>query len=150
MPFLMVLGMGIAAFAAAVTALLVPLALVGLMPLTIDGAEAEFGSLLWLSGVLLFTVVGVLMGAIAYGFRNERLWVRPLPVYWWVGSALMGGVAAVSAPAAERGEWLGLVFQSLLFGGIALWYFYGKSSVREYYATIARREREFGSEAAAA
>jgi len=138
MPFLMTLGMAFSALCAGVAAIVLPLTLLGFGSVSLGDSEAAPG-LEWLAAVTLQALVAGLLGAIAYGYRAEKVWARPLaPLFWLISVTYTAATAVVSAD--ERADMIMASIQCLVFLAAALWYFYRKPAVVAYYQAIERRE----------
>ena len=72
---------------------------------------------------------------IAHGFWKEKAWSRHLAIFYWA----LGGffLVALSGSAGLADLVSSLTFSILIPMGIAIWYFYVKQNVAEYYRAIA-------------
>ena len=135
MPLLMTVGMVGSGLFAGLALIMIPAAAFGNITYSLferPVTAAEY----WRSpaGPVL-VVVTVWLGAIAVGFRRERLWARPGAAFFWFGIAALSPVMARSAPAGSFPVWA-FVIQPAAFGLFAIWYFYSKRSVVAYYAAL--------------
>src|SRR4029077_15426076 len=129
---------------AALTALVLPLAAYGALPLSLGGSAVP--PYVWMRGAAppgrvaapLVVIAAILMAFFSAGIAARRAWSRPLPlllgctvVLYGLGAWLMG-VASGS-----------LAGRAALEGGViaiaSFWYFYRKRSVVAYYRSIEMR-----------
>ena len=105
---------------------------------SINGEEVSGPDFLRRVG-LATTVVGAVCLAIGYGIWKERLWARPLMLWYW---ALIGFYGVV----ANRGDGMGAVLlMNVLFVAVAMGlagaYLYGNEAVVAYYRALFFRDQ---------
>ena len=83
----------------------------------------------------MFIAVGTWLGAVAWGFRNERLWARPLAALFWPAVLLASPLIMEISPTPATGKWDNAML-SAIAAIVAPWYFYRKRTVRSYYAAL--------------
>jgi hypothetical protein len=86
----------------------------------------------------LVAVIGVLMACTSYGFAKEKAWSRHLVIAIFVlivsYASVLGGLNLIRRAIMWRA-----IFNGTLFGCAALWYFYFKPNVAEYFRQLANR-----------
>lgn len=83
----------------------------------------------------IFLIATTWLGAVSYAFLRHRPWGRPLATLWWVVMAV-GFISQARAWHLSRFETLLALAELAVFLAVAIWYFYRKSSVVEYYASL--------------
>ena len=132
--------MAIAAFLgaawAALTALVLPLAAAGGLPLSIAGADAPARAWLRVTAPLAI-VAAVILALFAAGVAARRAWTRPLLPFLGamvaIDRALWGLAGDLPPASAVRASLEGVALA--LF---ALWYFYRRPGVAAYYRSLRR------------
>jgi hypothetical protein len=134
-------GLVIAAFTgaawAALTALVLPLAAYGALPLSLGGSIVP--PYVWMRvAAPLVVIAAILMAAFSVGIAARRAWSRPLPlllgctvVLYGLGAWRMG-----AAPGSLAGR---AALEGGLLAAASFWYFYRKRSVVAYYRSIEMR-----------
>ncbi|HZA38045.1 MAG TPA: hypothetical protein VE486_02800 [Candidatus Baltobacteraceae bacterium] len=86
----------------------------------------------------LVAVIGVLMACISYGFAKEKAWSRHLVIAMFalivVYASAFGALNLMHRPIMWRA-----IINGTLFGGAAVWYFYFKPNVADYFQQLANR-----------
>jgi len=135
-PFLLIVGTGVAGFLAAVFALCAIGGLLGAGSFT-WGGSAPLAGIARFGAIAAFAVASAWLALIAYGYATQQRWARPLGPLFWLVATCLGAAAAVIGSADPIGDWLavgGLAFATL----IAVWYFYRKRAVVDYYTMLIR------------
>ena len=134
------LGLVIGAFLctawAALTAMVVPLAAAGALPLSVGGAPVPADRWMRVTGPLV-VAAGLVMAIFAAGVAARRAWTRPLAPLLGAGIALYGAAGGLfgTVPPVVAGR--------SAVGGLALtvlsvWYFYFTRGVDLYYRSLRR------------
>jgi hypothetical protein len=137
------LGIAIGAFLcaawSAVTALVLPLAAAGALPLSIGGEIVPTHRWMRVAAPAL-AASGLVLGSFAIGVAAGRPWTRPLGIVLGVGVALyaaaVGFAGAVPAAVAIRGS-----IEGLAIGVLSLGYFYFTPGVAAYYRALNKGAR---------
>jgi hypothetical protein len=86
----------------------------------------------------LVAVIGILMACISYGFAREKAWSRHLVIAMFglivVYALVLGGLNLIHRAIMWRA-----IINGTLSGCAALWYFYFKPNVAEYFRQLANR-----------
>lgn len=132
----MVIGAFLAGVWAALTAMVVPLAAAGALPLSIGSTPVPARVWMHLAAPLVI-LAAALMAAFAAGVAARRAWTRPLaPLLGGaivVYAAILGVGGAVPANVAWRAGLEGAILAS-----VSGWYFYRRPSVAAYYRSLRR------------
>ena len=134
MPLLMRLGIMGSTLFAGVWLLFIPFAALNIGTYTIND-RAVTGRYFLEHAYTILLPFFVLMVAIAYGYWTERLWARPLAVWFWfaVDLVLLYLVVAGSVTTTESVMY---AFWAVVYVGAAWWYCYRKESVVRYYKAL--------------
>ena len=140
MPLLIKLGMWFAVIFVIGVTILLTLAVFGIGSFSIGGEAID--RQVWLrvaSPVILWT--SILMGIIAYGFYKEEYWSRHIVMLLWasIGFFALSGLVVGVDFVPRVLLWRALA-ESVVFGGIAAWYFYRKRNVVDYFRMLAQRQ----------
>src|SRR5262245_32523887 len=135
-PLAMAIGAFLGAAWAALTALVLPLAAAGGLPLSIAGTDAPARAWMRITAPLAI-VTAVLLALFAIGVAARRLWTRPLVPLLGASIAIdraLWGLAGLLPPAsAAAGS-----FEGIVLALVALWYFYRRPRVAAYYRSLRR------------
>ena len=139
MPWLMRTGMKLSVPFVAVWLPLTPLAAFNLGTYTINDRYVSGRYFLTHVYPILLPFMG-LAAAIAYGYWTERLWARPLPIFFWlaVDCVLFWDILTGEGTKADN---LAVAIWGVLYVVVAVWYCFYKRSVAEYYRAL---ERAYG------
>jgi len=140
MPWLMFAGIWLSAFFLFILILFIPLAALGQGTYTINNRYVSGPYFLTHAYPILFPFM-LLVGALAYGYWTERLWARPLPIFFWLGIdvLLLWGILTGDDTRADN---LGTAIWGVLFVVGAIWYCFYKRSVANYYLALERAFRQ--------
>ena len=137
MPLLMKVGMGLAALFPIGAVILLALAALGIGSFRIGNRPVAPGEWLRLAGPL-FVVTGALMAAVAYACWKEKPWSRHLALAHWAVVGLYALLLGLSGQLPRYLMWRALIETGVL-GAFALWYFYAKRNVVEYFRALRAR-----------
>jgi hypothetical protein len=84
----------------------------------------------------LVAVIGVLMACISYGFAKEKAWSRHLVIAMFALIVVYASAFGALNLMHRAIMWRAII-NGTLFGGAAVWYFYFKPSVAEYFRQLA-------------
>jgi len=135
-PLAMVVGAFLGAVWAALTAMVLPLAAAGALPLSIAGEPIPARGWMRVAGPPVIAAA-LVMVAFTAGVAGRRAWTRPLAPLLGAGivlySATLGLAGAVPPAVAARAS-----LEGLLLAAAAFWYFYRKPGVAAYYRCLRR------------
>jgi hypothetical protein len=134
MPLLMRVGIIGSTLFVGVWLLFVPFAALNLGTYTINDREVTGRYFLVHAYPFLLPFCG-LMAAIAYGYWTERLWARPLAVWFWFAVDLLL-LYLVVAGLVSSTDAVMYAFWAVAYVGAAWWYCYRKESVVRYYKAL--------------
>ena|SRR3984893_12042078 len=77
---------------------------------------------------------GITLIAIGLGMRTGEPWARPLVILFWLGVGASSIARGVLESLHTLKAWFGLEW--VIFLAVALWYFYRKPNVVDYYDLI--------------
>ncbi len=137
MPRLMVMGMWFAVLYVVGAVILVSLAAFGIGYFTVGDRVMDSKEWVRVAGPLLL-LTAAMMAGIAYGFRTEQAWSRHLVMVMWVSLGLYGLVTGLTGAVPPAIMWQVLA-RSIVFGGVAAWYFYSKRNVVDYFKALAQK-----------
>lgn len=139
MPLLMRLGIIGSTLFVSVWLLFVPMAALNLGTYTIDDRVVTGRYFLVHAYSVLLPFLG-LMSAIAYGYWTERLWARPLAVWFWFAVDLVL-LYLVVAGLVSSTDAVMYAFWAVAYVGAAWWYCYRKETVVRYYKSLEDAKR---------
>ena len=139
MPWLMRTGMWVSAVFAVMLTLFVPLAALGIGVYEINERSVSGPYFLSHAYPILLPFM-VLLAALAYGYWTERLWARPLPIFFWVGMDIIL-LWEVLTGHGTRADNLEMAVWGAFYIIVAVWYCFYKQSVARYYRAL---ERAYG------
>jgi len=142
-PLAMAVGAFLGALWAALTAMVLPLAAAGALPLSIAGEPIPARGWMRVAGPPVIAAA-LVMVAFAAGVAGRRAWTRPMGPLLGAGialySATLGLAGAVPPAVAARAA-----LEGILLAAAAFWYFYRKPSVAAYYVSCAATGRRLES-----
>jgi hypothetical protein len=113
------------------------LAVYDIGPHIMGGERVTRGEWLHIAAPLV-AVIGVLMAGISYGFAKEKAWSRHLVIAMFaliiVYASAFGALNLIHRAIMWRA-----IINGTLFGGAAVWYFYFKPNVADYFQQLANR-----------
>jgi hypothetical protein len=86
----------------------------------------------------LVAVIGVLMAGISYGFAKEKAWSRHLVIAMFALIVVYASAFGALNLMHRAIMWRAII-NGTLFGGAAVWYFYFKPNVADYFQQLANR-----------
>jgi hypothetical protein len=86
----------------------------------------------------LVAVIGVLMACISYGFAKEKAWSRHLVIAMFALIVVYASAFGALNLMHRAIMWRAII-NGTLFGGAAVWYFYFKPNVADYFRQLANR-----------
>lgn|SRR5262249_45296616 len=127
----------LAVFASLGMFLSIVLAVMDVGPLIMGGERVSRSEWLHIAAPLV-AVIGCLMALIAYGFLARKPWSRHVVLA--IFSSIIFYASALGALNLLQHAimWRAIVNASI-FGSAAVWYFYFKPNVAEYFCELARR-----------
>jgi len=140
MPFLLLCGMGFSAFFAGLGTVVWSLLLISIpfqSRFSFNGRDVsrpDFVASMWPFFAVYFLVL-VAFGAVAYSLWKERTWSREAMAGFWVALGLTA-FGAQSIEPAPQADFLSGIAAIGFCAILALWYLYGKRSVRAYFSAI--------------
>ncbi len=130
-PFCITLGMLFSFLAGAFCLLMTLLVFMGGSSMTFYINDREVTREYFTSHALpLIVLGGGILLAIGYGFWTERPWSRHLVMVFWFLTGLLMLAMTAHAPPIDKIFFFG---EMVIIVGIAVWYFYFKSNVVDYY-----------------
>jgi hypothetical protein len=113
------------------------LAVYDIGPHIMGGERVTRGEWLHIAAPLV-AVIGVLMACISYGFAKEKAWSRHLVIAMFALIVVYASVFGALNLMHRAIMWRAII-NGTLFGGAAVWYFYFKPSVADYFQQLANR-----------
>jgi hypothetical protein len=140
--FLMVATAGMGTIGAILSALFLSATAVVPGPYMVNGRRVSFDEFMAFALPVLggYFVMSVLMLAVSWGLRHERLWARPLTVGIAVASAVVPLAAAFLTGVSFRGT-LAPVIGCLVMLVVLWWQLYYDDDIVAYYAAIQEHQR---------
>jgi len=86
----------------------------------------------------LVTVIGILIGFIAYGFAGQKRWSRHLVIAMFVLIVVYASILGALNLIHHAIMWRAIINASV-FGAASVWYFYFKPNVAAYFRELANR-----------
>jgi hypothetical protein len=113
------------------------LAVYDIGPHIMGGERVTRGEWLHIAAPLV-AVIGVLMACISYGFAKEKAWSRHLVIAMFALIVVYASAFGALNLMHRAIMWRAII-NGTLFGGAAVWYFYFKPSVADYFQQLANR-----------
>jgi hypothetical protein len=113
------------------------LAVYDIGPHIMGGERVTRGEWLHIAAPLV-AVIGVLMAAISYGFAKEKVWSRHLVIAMFALIVVYASAFGALNLMHRAIMWRAII-NGTLFGGAAVWYFYFKPNVADYFQQLANR-----------
>jgi hypothetical protein len=136
-PLAMVIGAFLAGVWAALTAMVLPLAAAGALPLSIGGAPVPSKDWMRIAAPLVIAAAA-LMAAFAAGVAARRAWTRPLMPLLGAAFVLDAGLLGLSG-AIPPNVAVRIAVEGAVITAVTGWYFYRKLRVVAYYRSLRRR-----------
>lgn len=130
----MVIGAFLGGVWAALTALVLPLAAAGVVPVSLAGAPVPAREWMRVAAPLMI-VAALVMAAFAAGVAARRGWTRPLTPLLGMTIALYGAVVGLTR-AVPPAVGVRTSLEGLLLAAAAFVYFYLKPGVVAYYRSL--------------
>jgi hypothetical protein len=113
------------------------LAVYDIGPHIMGGERVTRGEWLHIAAPLV-AVIGVLMACISYGFAKEKAWSRHLVIAMFALIVVYASAFGALNLMHRAIMWRAII-NGTLFGGAAVWYFYFKPNVADYFQQLANR-----------
>jgi hypothetical protein len=113
------------------------LAVYDIGPHIMGGERVTRGEWLHIAAPLV-AVIASLMACISYGFAKEKAWSRHLVIAMFALIVVYASAFGALNLMHRAIMWRAII-NGTLFGGAAVWYFYFKPSVADYFQQLANR-----------